>query len=56
MLSTEIDAKIVRNNSNDLEYLDYRIHESGKTINRLGDEQSQLQDEIRSLKSKITST
>ena len=45
MLSTESDAGIVRENSNDLEDLQ-RFDKSGKTITRLGDEQSQLQGEI----------
>ena len=51
VLSTKIEAKLVRKKFNDLEDLGHSVHKTGKTINRLGDEQSQLQDEIRSLKS-----
>ena len=43
MLSTESDASIVQENSNDLEDL-HRFDKSGKTITRLTDEQSHQQD------------
>ena len=43
MLSTESDARIVRENSNDLKDL-HRFDKSGKTITRLTDEQSHQQD------------
>ena len=53
MLSTEIEAKIVRKKSNDLEDLGHSINKSGKATTRLGKEQSQLQDEISSLNLKL---
>ena len=44
--------KIVTKNSNDLEDLGHSIHKTRKKINRLGDQQPQLQDEVSSLKTK----
>ena len=55
-MSTGIDTKTVTKNSNDLEDLGHSIDKTGKTVNPLGDQQSQLQDEINSLKSKISTT